>query len=104
MKKQDVIEKCAEYGEFYIYYNKLKDKGSTYLQGTTDFSDKYLSKLPKPYRPDNENDNMILVFSRTNDCFRYIPVDKIRRITSLESELDKATPINGRTRKYQPEL
>ncbi|QXN67567.1 portal vertex protein [Klebsiella phage vB_Kpn_3] len=35
----------------------------------------------------------ILVFSRTNDSFRFIPVAKVRRVTSLQSELDRASPV-----------
>ncbi|YP_009966060.1 hypothetical protein FGG59_gp094 [Escherichia phage H8] len=38
-------------------------------------------------------DDEILVFSRTNDSFRFIPVEKVRRVTSLQSELDRASPV-----------
>ncbi|QFR57705.1 hypothetical protein CPT_Slocum_148 [Serratia phage Slocum] len=98
MKKSEIVAKCAEFGEFYIHYEKLKPgtKGTTYLQGTMDFEgDRYIQRKLKEangaFR--NEREGFVLVFSRTNDNFRYIPVEKIRRITSLQSELDRASPV-----------
>lgn len=103
MTKSEIIAQCKNFGEFYIHYEKLKAeaKGTTYLQGTLDFEDdRYIQEKRRQagsaYR--NERDGYILVFSRTNDTFRYIPVEKIRRITSLQSELDRATPV-GRFRR-----
>lgn len=93
MDKNTIIEQCNTHGEFYIKYEKLRERGVTYLQGTLDFSDKYLSKRFKEENPKPADDKHILVFSRTNDSFRYIPVKNIRRITSLNSELDKASPV-----------
>lgn len=96
MTKTEIVEKCVEFGEFYIHYEKLKTKGTTYLEGTLDFEDdpyiqKKLAEGKQSFRKDKEDS--ILVFSRTNDSFRYIPVAKIRRITSLQQELDRATPV-----------
>lgn len=100
MNRIDIIKKCKEYGEFYLHYEKMKPgtKGTTYLQGTMDIEDdKYLSvrAAQEQIKPASSEDS-ILVFSRTNDSFRYIPISKIRRITSLQSELDKASPLGRR--------
>lgn len=99
MEKKYAVAKCEEFGEFYMTYEKLREHGVTYLQGTTDFSDKYLAKRFKDEKPKPASEDHILVFSRTNDSFRYIPTKKIRKITSLNSELDKATPIGLERRK-----
>lgn len=99
MEKVDIVAQCDLFGEFYIKYEKLRDRGVTYLQGTLDFSDKYLAKRFKDESPTPADDSHILVFSRTNDSFRYIPVKKVRRITSLNSELDRASPLDRPKRK-----
>ena len=102
MKKQDIVAKCEEYGEFYMQYEKLKvsgvskSKDNTYLQGTTEFDesqDKYLAARLKAENIKPADDDHILVFSRTNDSFRYIPVKKVRKITSLNTELDRASKL-----------
>lgn len=100
MNRSDIISKCKEFGEFYLHYEKMKPgaKGTTYLQGTMDIDDdKYLSARAKQenIKPAN-SDDVILVFSRTNDSFRYMPISKIRRITSLQSELDRSSPLGRR--------
>jgi hypothetical protein len=98
MTRQEIIAICKDHGEFYIHYEKLKTKGSTYLQGTLDFDNKYiqerLCKAGSAFR--KEREDHILVFSRTSDSFRYIPIAKIRRITSLQLELDRASPLGKR--------
>lgn len=99
MDKSTILAKCEEFGEFYIKYEKLRERGVTYLQGTTDFSDKYLAKRFKDENPKPADEEHILVFSRTNDSFRYLPTKKVRNITSLNSELDKATPVGKERRK-----
>lgn len=93
MNKQEIISACEAHNEFYLHYEKLRQKGTTYLQGTMDFSDKYLSKRFAQEHIRQPKDDEILVFSRTNDSFRFIPVNKVKRITSLSSELDRATPV-----------
>jgi hypothetical protein len=93
MTKQEIISACEAHNEFYLHYEKLRQKGTTYLQGTMDFTDKYLSKRFAQERIRQPKEDEILVFSRTNDSFRFIPVSKVKRITSLSSELDRATPV-----------
>lgn len=109
MSKQDILDLCNKFGEFYIQYEKLKvttdhpkSKDYTYLQGTTEFDpsqDKYLAKRYAAEKIKPADDNHILVFSRTNDSFRYIPVTKVRKITSLNSELDRASKTKNGRRK-----
>lgn len=99
MDKAEIIAQCDMFGEFYIKYEKLRERGVTYLQGTLDFTDKYLAKRFKEENPKPADEDHILVFSRTNDSFRHIPVKKIRRITSLNSELDKASKLDKPKRK-----
>lgn len=107
MTKSEIEALCAKYGEFYIQYEYLKQKpGSTqharkttYLQGTMEFApeqDKYLAQRFKRERIKPADKDTILVFSRTGDVFRYIPVSKVRRVTGLQFELDKAKPVYGR--------
>lgn len=96
MNKADIVTLCAKYGEFYLHYEKLRQKGTTYLQGTMEFEpsqDKYLAERMKRERIKEADADHILVFSRTNDSFRYIPVAKVRRVTSLQSELDRASKV-----------
>lgn len=110
MTKQDIIAQCNKFGEFYIHYEKLevtgnspsKNKDFTYLQGTMEFDesqDKYLAKRFKQENIRPADENSVLVFSRTNNSFRYIPVAKIRRITSLTAELDRASKLTSGRRK-----
>lgn len=100
MDKKDILAQCELFGEFYINYEKLRERGVTYLQGTTDFvSDKYLRALFLKEKPRAAKEDEILVFSRTNDSFRHIPVKKIRKVTSLNAELDKAEKDRSRQRK-----
>lgn len=99
MDKATILAQCDQFGEFYIKYEKLRERGVTYLQGTIDFTDKYLAKRFKDENPRPAKEDEILVFSRTNDSFRYLPTKKIRRITSLNSELDKASPFGKPKRK-----
>ena len=96
MNKAEIIAQCDKFGEFYLHYEKLRQKGTTYLQGTMEFDpaqDKYLAERIKRERIRKAKDDEILVFSRTNDSFRFIPVEKVRRVTSLQSELDRASPV-----------
>ena len=96
MNKTDIIAQCNKHGEFYLHYEKLRQKGTTYLQGTMEFDpaqDKYLAERIKRERIRKPKEDEILVFSRTNDSFRFIPVAKVRRVTSLQSELDRASPV-----------
>lgn len=101
MTKSDIVAQCTEFGEFYIQYEYLKPKSeggkqsrkTTYLQGTMEFSpeqDKYIAARYKAERIKPADKDHILVFSRTGNVFRYIPVSKVRRVTSLQYELDKA--------------
>lgn len=93
-KKVEVIAACEEYGEVFIHYRKTSRKPgepwSTQLQGTMDFSDKYLAKRFKSENPTPPAENEILVFSRTNDRFRYLPVELITKIDHLGTVVDKA--------------
>jgi hypothetical protein len=94
MKKNEAIALCEKHGEFYIHYTKLREKGTTYLQGTTEFDvsqDKYLAKRFAQEKLKPADDKHILVFSRSSDKFRYIPVANIKRITSLNYELDRSS-------------
>lgn len=94
MTKNEAIALCEKHGEFYIHYRKLREGGSTYLQGTTEFDesqDKYLAKRLAREKPKPADDKHILVFSRSSDKFRHIPVANIKRITSLNYELDQAS-------------
>ncbi|CCI88533.1 hypothetical protein BN79_124 [Yersinia phage phiR2-01] len=96
MNKTDIIAQCNKHGEFYLHYEKLRQKGTTYLQGTMEFDpaqDKYLAERIKRERIRQPKEDEILVFSRTNDSFRFIPVAKVRRITSLQDELKRASPV-----------
>ena len=96
MNKADIIAQCNKHGEFYLHYEKLRQKGTTYLQGTMEFDpaqDKYLAERIKRERIRQPKEDEILVFSRTNDSFRFIPVAKVRRITSLQDELKRASPV-----------
>lgn len=97
MDKASIVAQCEVFGEFYIKYEKLRERGVTYLQGTTDFTDKYLAERFKEENPKPADENHILVFSRTNNSFRYLPIKKIRRITSLNSELDRASPLGRKS-------
>lgn len=93
MKKSEAISLCQKHGEFYIHYRKLREKGSTYLQGTMEFDvaqDKYLAARFARENLKPADKDHILVFSRSSDKFRYIPVANIRRITSLNYELDQS--------------
>ena len=96
MLKKDIEAQAQKFGEVFVYYHKLRQKGSTYLEGTMDFSDKYISARFAKEQPKPADDEHILIFSRTNDSFRYIPVKKVFRVTSLNAELDRATPFGRR--------
>lgn len=96
MTKSEIVALCHKFGEFYMHYEKLRQKGTTYLQGTIEFDpsqDKYLAARISKENIKPADADHILVFSRTNDTFRYIPVSKVRRVTSLQSELDRASPL-----------
>lgn len=91
-KKQLILETCEKFGEVFIHYRKRYRKQgepwTTQLQGTIDFSDKYIQKeLVKLASLKGElmevADNEILIFSRTNDRFRYLLVDSIFKIEHL---------------------
>lgn len=93
MTKSEAIALCQKHGEFYIHYRKLREKGTTYLQGTTEFEpeqDKYLAARFAKEKPRPAGKDEILVFSRSSDKFRYVPMANIRRITSLQHELDQS--------------
>lgn len=96
MNKAQVVAICEKHGEFCMQYTKLRTKGVTYLYGTTEFApeqDKYLAeRLARENLAPADKDH-ILVFSRSSDKFRYMPVASIKRITSLNQELDRATPV-----------
>lgn len=94
MTKAEAIALFEKYGEVYVHYRKLREKGTTYLQGTMEFDptqDKYLAKRFAQEKLKPADKDHILVFSRSSDKFRYIPVANIKRITSLNYELDRAT-------------
>ncbi|ATS94072.1 hypothetical protein P13BB106kb_p088 [Pectobacterium phage DU_PP_V] len=100
MTKSEIESKCKEYGEFYIQFEYIKKsfKGrkTTYIQGTMEFDESQDKYLAKRYAQENikpADKDHILVFSRTGNVFRYIPVSKVRRVTSLQYELDKARPV-----------
>lgn len=93
MKKSEALALCEKHGEFYIHYRKLRESGTTYLQGTTEFlpeQDKYLAARFAKEKPAPADKDHILVFSRSSDKFRHIPVANIKRITSLNHELDQS--------------
>lgn len=94
MNKSEAIALFEKHGEAYVHYRKLREKGTTYLQGTMEFApeqDKYLAKRFAQEKLKPADKDHILVFSRSSDKFRYIPVANIKRITSLNYELDRAT-------------
>lgn len=97
-KKEQVVAACDSYGEVFIHYRKASRKPgepwSTQLQGTMDFSDKYLSERFVRENPRPAKENEILVFSRTNDRFRYLPVDSITKIEHLGTVVNKARVLN----------
>lgn len=93
MNKTEALALCQKHGEFYIHYRKLREKGTTYLQGTTEFEpeqDKYLAARFTKEKPRPAGKDEILVFSRSSDKFRHIPVANIKRVTSLNYELDQS--------------
>lgn len=94
MTKSEAIALFEKHGEAYVHYRKLREKGTTYLQGTMEFApeqDKYLAKRFAQEKLKPADEDHILIFSRSSDKFRYIPVANIKRITSLNYELDRAT-------------
>ena len=96
MNKAQVVAICEKHGEFCMQYTKLRTKGVTYLYGTTEFDpaqDKYLAERLAREKLAPADKDHILVFSRSSDKFRYIPIANIKRITSLNQELDLATPV-----------
>ena len=75
MNKKEALALCEKHGEFYIHYRKLREGGTTYLQGTTEFDvtqDKYVAARLAKENLKEADDKHILVFSRSSDKFRYI--------------------------------
>ncbi|QDF14711.1 hypothetical protein PONTUS_62 [Vibrio phage Pontus] len=106
MKLNHILEQADKHGDFYLYYRKHTGKGTTYLVGTTDFDNKYIqakhasgkagvrADLPLDEAQDHaKGENSILVFSWTNDKFRLINAQDVRRMSPLAAELR-----NGRNR------
>ena len=109
MKFSEAVSKAKNMGDFYLYYNKYKGKGSTYLVGTTDFNNKYILEKAKKYGSGlhttvtedtlqgllsiqklAETNNKIMLFSWTNDKFRFLDSKDVRRLTPLATELRNA--------------
>lgn len=106
MKLNHALSQAATHGDFYLFYRKLGGQGTTYLVGTTDFDNKYIqakhaagksgirpSLSLESAQAEAASENAILVWSWTNDKFRMISAQDIRRMSPLAAELK-----NGRNR------
>lgn len=94
-----------KHGEFCALHQTCRTKGVTYLYGTTEFDpaqDKYLAERLASEKLAPADKDHILVFSRSSDKFRYIPIANIKRITSLNQELDQYSSRS--LRRNQPLL
>lgn len=113
MKITDLVKKAHDMGDFYLYYTKFRGNGTTYLVGTTDFDNKYIqamagkhgSGLSTPItgavsqrlemmQKGAQASGKVLVFSWTNNKFRFIDSKDARRLVPLASELR-----NGRNKR-----
>lgn len=97
-----VFAQAEKHGDFYMYYQKLRGKGTTYLVGTADFDNKYIlakstdgvSGIPtgamlSVYSATLQKQGKVLVFSWTNDKFRVLDAKDIRHVTPLSAELQR---------------
>ena len=108
-KAQNTLSRIQSQGDAYVYYKKVVGKGSTYLVGTVDFDNKYIlakaleagSGLDTPLEGNvlarltmasnaALTEGKILVFSWTNNKFRFIEADRVTRVTGLSTELRRA--------------
>lgn len=106
MKLNHILEQAEKHGDFYLYYRKHTGKGTTYLVGTADFDNKYIQAKHasgkagiranlslESAQEHAASEGGILVFSWTNDKFRMIFANDVRRMSPLSAELR-----NGRNR------
>lgn len=108
-KLDKTLATAERHGDFYLYYNKYHGNGSTYLVGTTDFDNKYILKratehgsgLTEPLSGAVEQrlelvakganaSGKVMVFSWTNNKFRFLDIKDVRRLTPLAAELRNA--------------
>lgn len=100
MKLEQILQQAENHGDFYLYYRKNTGKGTTYLVGTTDFDNKYIQAKHASGKAgvrsdlslasaqaEAESENSVLVFSWTNDKFRLINANDVRRMAPLSAEL-----------------
>lgn len=97
MQKQDVISKGKKFGDFYAYYKSQHKSGrqnrNVYLVGTLDFDNKYIQRMAKDRNVDLSNpitDESVLVFSWTNNRFRWLKLADMVRMIPLANELRRA--------------
>lgn len=106
MKLEQILEQAENHGDFYMYYRKHTNKGTTYLVGTVDFDNKYIqAKFASGKAGLDGCGNLdglqklansagrVIVFSWTNDKFRVLEAKDVRRMSPLSAELR-----NGRNR------
>lgn len=106
MKIEQILEQAENHGDFYMYYRKNAGKGTTYLVGTTDFDNKYIQAKHATGKagltPDVSLSALqgqalmqgnVIIFSWTNDKFRILSANDVRRMSPLSAELR-----NGRNR------
>lgn len=95
----------AKHGVAYITYapqNPVNGRKTTFVVGTTEFDDKHIARVeaqnvadygsPRPEVAEGE----VLIFSYSKNKFRTINLDSIKRVTSMNAELKKATSVSGR--------
>jgi hypothetical protein len=88
MRQKDFIEKANQFGDFYIYYQKIGGKGTTYMVATTDFSTPYVArKLENLRKPRTLAPDEVMVYSWTSDKFRVVSLPKVKRMSPLGAVL-----------------
>jgi hypothetical protein len=97
-KFNDLMQK---YGVAFITYapeTPINGRKTTFVVGTTDFDDKHIARIeadntrkygePRPEVAEGE----VLIFSYSKDKFRTINLDSIKRVTSMNVEINKNVP------------
>ncbi len=110
MEIKALVSAVRKHGDAYVYYTKHTGKGTTYLVGTTDFDNKYVLAMAQKHgaglsAPVTGGDvlgrlqNMqagavasgkIMVFSWTNNKFRFLEAKRVTKVIGMAQELRRA--------------
>lgn len=89
-KKEKILEALSKFGDAFVFYRKIKAKGTTHFACTADFSTPYVAHKLAISKPMKVGEDEILVFNWAQDQFRVLPVSHIFKVEHLGTAVNTA--------------